>query len=86
MAGLMLLVFGLPACGGAVPTAEPPSRTATEDPSPAAEEAPEGAAPGDADRADDAAPDLSVTTFDGERFTLAEQTGMPVVINFFDSW
>jgi hypothetical protein len=34
----------------------------------------------------DAAPDITVTTFDGDRFSLTDHRGMPVVINFFDSW
>jgi cytochrome oxidase Cu insertion factor (SCO1/SenC/PrrC family) len=32
------------------------------------------------------APDFSVTTFDGNRFSLAEQRGSPVVLNFWESW
>jgi cytochrome oxidase Cu insertion factor (SCO1/SenC/PrrC family) len=86
MAALILVILGLSACGGATQPAEPPSSATTQDPSPAEEPAPEETQPGEVDRPDDAAPDFSVTTFDGERFTLAEQTGMPVVINFFDSW
>jgi hypothetical protein len=33
-----------------------------------------------------AAPDLSVTAFDGRTVTLAGFRGMPVVVNFFESW
>lgn len=33
-----------------------------------------------------AAPEFSVKTFDGDRFTLAEHRGTPVVINFWESW
>lgn len=32
------------------------------------------------------APDFTVTTFDGERFSLGEQRGTPVVLNFWESW
>jgi cytochrome oxidase Cu insertion factor (SCO1/SenC/PrrC family) len=32
------------------------------------------------------APDFTVTTFAGERFNLAAQKGMPVVLNFWESW
>jgi cytochrome oxidase Cu insertion factor (SCO1/SenC/PrrC family) len=33
-----------------------------------------------------AAPDLSVTAFDGRTITLAGFRGQPVVVNFFESW
>lgn len=32
------------------------------------------------------APDFTVTTFDGDRFSLGEQRGTPVVLNFWESW
>ncbi len=32
------------------------------------------------------APDFSVTTFTGERFTLARHHGKVVVLNFWESW
>ena len=32
------------------------------------------------------APDFSFETFDGETFSLAEQRGTPVVLNFWESW
>jgi cytochrome oxidase Cu insertion factor (SCO1/SenC/PrrC family) len=34
----------------------------------------------------DAAPDFSFETFEGEVFSLAEQRGTPVVLNFWESW
>jgi len=34
----------------------------------------------------DAAPDFSFETFEGEGFSLAEQRGTPVVLNFWESW
>ena len=33
-----------------------------------------------------AAPDFTVETFAGERFSLGEQKGTPVVLNFWESW
>ncbi|MGH2733982.1 MAG: peroxiredoxin family protein [Actinomycetota bacterium] len=32
------------------------------------------------------APDFTVTTFEGAGFTLSEQRGRPVVLNFWESW
>ena len=32
------------------------------------------------------APDFTVTTFDGNHFSLSEQRGSPVVLNFWESW
>jgi len=32
------------------------------------------------------APDFSFETFEGESFSLAEQLGTPVVLNFWESW
>lgn len=32
------------------------------------------------------APHFEVTTFDGRTFSLAEQRGTPVVLNFWESW
>ena len=37
-------------------------------------------------RAGGAAPDFTVETFEGESFSLAEQKGTPVVLNFWESW
>lgn len=34
----------------------------------------------------DLAPDFTVTTFEGERFRLSEVRGIPVVLNFWESW
>jgi hypothetical protein len=71
----------LTACGGA---SAPPSASER---TPATQ--PASASPGETSgkaRAADAAPEFAVTTFEGDRFTLADHMGMPVVINFFDSW
>ena len=35
---------------------------------------------------EDPAPDFAVTTFEGDTFSLAEQRGTPVVLNFWESW
>jgi len=35
---------------------------------------------------EDPAPGFSVTTFTGDRFSLGEQRGTPVVLNFWESW
>ncbi len=32
------------------------------------------------------APGFTVTTFDGDEFSLTEQRGTPVVLNFWESW
>jgi cytochrome oxidase Cu insertion factor (SCO1/SenC/PrrC family) len=32
------------------------------------------------------APDFSFETFEGDTFSLAEQRGTPVVLNFWESW
>ena len=84
-----IVVLTLSACGDG-----PTPRAATDEPTIEAgatpsEEPSAGSPKADEpkiERAPDAAPDFSVTTFDGARFALSEHTGMPVVINFFDSW
>jgi cytochrome oxidase Cu insertion factor (SCO1/SenC/PrrC family) len=38
------------------------------------------------ERSSEAAPDFTVETFDGQSFTLSEQRGTPVVLNFWESW
>jgi cytochrome oxidase Cu insertion factor (SCO1/SenC/PrrC family) len=45
-----------------------------------------GARGGGDDRSSEAAPDFTVQTFDGHPFTLSEQRGTPVVLNFWESW
>jgi cytochrome oxidase Cu insertion factor (SCO1/SenC/PrrC family) len=80
-AGLVATVL-LTACGGdsTMPPTADRAPTPQTTPSPSPDEA------SGADRAADAAPDITVTTFQGDRFSLADHRGMPVVINFFDSW
>ncbi|MQB00358.1 MAG: hypothetical protein GEU78_08720 [Actinobacteria bacterium] len=80
-AGLVATVL-LTACGGT--STMPPAADRTPTP-----QTPPSASPDEAsgaDRAADAAPGFSVTTFEGDRFSLAGHRGVPVVINFFDSW
>jgi cytochrome oxidase Cu insertion factor (SCO1/SenC/PrrC family) len=45
-----------------------------------------GAGRGREDRSSESAPDFTVETFDGHSFTLSEQRGTPVVLNFWESW
>lgn len=65
------------ACGSAQqssPAAGPPSNQET-----ASSRSPAGAAT-------EAAPDFTVTTFEGGTFSLGDQRGTPVVLNFWESW
>jgi cytochrome oxidase Cu insertion factor (SCO1/SenC/PrrC family) len=81
---LTIIVAGLAlaACG-----VESPQAT---DPAPATSPTPgDGAAKDRNDTRDppaNPAPDFTVTTFDGTRFSLSEQRGSPVVLNFWESW
>jgi cytochrome oxidase Cu insertion factor (SCO1/SenC/PrrC family) len=43
-------------------------------------------AEGPDERAAQQAPDFSFETFNGDTFSLAEQRGTPVVLNFWESW
>jgi cytochrome oxidase Cu insertion factor (SCO1/SenC/PrrC family) len=45
-----------------------------------------GAGRGREQPASEQAPDFTVETFDGHSFTLSEQRGTPVVLNFWESW
>lgn len=68
-------------CGTTTETAspEPPDRAGTP-----------GASGSKAGRREkppaNAAPDFTVETFTGQRFSLGEQRGTPVVLNFWESW
>ena len=87
---LLFIAFGALACAdGADPpsgSAAPPSRSASsggvDRPSAGKSPAPKPTA----DPPENPAPDLSVETFDGDTFSLAEQRGTPVVLNFWESW
>jgi cytochrome oxidase Cu insertion factor (SCO1/SenC/PrrC family) len=73
--GFLTFVVLLSACGG---TESPPR------------EKPAAGSPSNDSRSgrqsDGGAPDFNVETFSGERFSLAEQKGTPVVLNFWESW
>ena len=45
-----------------------------------------GAGSGRQENSSAPAPDFTVQTFDGHSFTLSEQRGTPVVLNFWESW
>jgi hypothetical protein len=45
-----------------------------------------GAGGGREESSSEPAPDFTVETFDGHSFTLSEQRGTPVVLNFWESW
>jgi cytochrome oxidase Cu insertion factor (SCO1/SenC/PrrC family) len=45
-----------------------------------------GAERGREEGSSEPAPDFTVETFDGHSFTLSEQRGTPVVLNFWESW
>ena len=45
-----------------------------------------GAGRGQEQPSSERAPDFTVETFDGHSFTLSEQRGTPVVLNFWESW
>ena len=45
-----------------------------------------GAGSGRGESSSAPAPDFTVETFDGRSFTLSEQRGTPVVLNFWESW
>lgn len=74
----MAVLVAAAGCGGMQqpsPAAPPPERSA---------KSPGKETPQEARR--DAAPDFTITTFTGDRFSLAEQRGTPVVLNFWESW
>ena len=78
----LVVMLALGACAGEV-SSETPDRGMESTPD---EGAGEGANDGAGDGAADEAPDFSFETFEGETFTLAEQRGTPVVLNFWESW
>jgi len=84
--GILAAVL-LAGCGGSPAPSSAPAARETPVTSPPATPEDEAASGTTQDEpAPDAAPDIMVTTFEGERFALADHRGMPVVINFFDSW
>ena len=71
-------ILSLSACAGEV-SSETPDRSVESTPD-------EGAGNGAGDDSANEAPDFSFETFDGKTFSLAEQRGTPVVLNFWESW
>jgi hypothetical protein len=84
------VAFIAAACGGDSPEASgdrssPPSDAgASSPPDPGGKQ--DGKQNGDQAEPEDLAPDFSVKTFDGDTFKLSEHRGMPVVLNFWESW
>jgi hypothetical protein len=82
---------GMAACGGPGGPASPESAAPTPSRAPVERSSPESE-PGGGKSArpqtppDNPAPDFSFETFDGAEFSLAEQRGTPVVLNFWESW
>ena len=68
-------VVVLTGCGGAATTTETNTRSA-----------PESTPSGEGSDTRVQAPDFSFETFESKTFSLAEQRGTPVVLNFWESW
>jgi hypothetical protein len=84
------LALLLVACGGGDPAATG-ADTAPDETTPGREgdstsKPPRSSAPGSGQPVEDPAPEFEVQTFDGQSFSLAEQRGTPVVLNFWESW
>ena len=77
-ASAVAVILALGACAGE-PSGETPDRGLESTPD-------EGAGDGADDGAASEVPDFSFETFEGETFSLAEQRGTPVVLNFWESW
>jgi len=73
-ASVIAAILALSACAGEV---------SSESPDRGLESTPDGGA---GDDSASEAPDFSFEAFDGETFSLAEQRGTPVVLNFWESW
>jgi ABC-type glycerol-3-phosphate transport system substrate-binding protein len=92
MSALLLLVaLVAAACGSESPEAGGDQDTAPEATSPTTESENGGGKGGGKQNGDqaepeDLAPDFSVATFDGDTFKLSAHRGMPVVLNFWESW
>jgi AhpC/TSA family len=76
IAAIALAALLAPACGGASsPSSDRPPTDSQRDRERRSGENPT-----------ETAPDFSVETFAGAQFRLSEQRGMPVVLNFWESW
>jgi len=90
---LLLLAVALiaGACGDGEPQAGRDRSAPQTAPSEEPEDANEGGGQdgdqeGDEAKPEDLAPDFTVETFEGDTFRLSEQSGVPVVLNFWESW
>jgi cytochrome c biogenesis protein CcmG/thiol:disulfide interchange protein DsbE len=72
--GLTVAVVLLTACGGSAPGAGPSGAEVTSGEAPAVPAAGE------------AVPDIEVRAFDGDRVSLVDYAGTPMVVNFWASW
>jgi hypothetical protein len=93
MRNLLFLAISIALIGAACGSEDPEAAARGSSPPPDA--AAPSTEPGDNDSGDqnggdaepeDLAPDFSVETFDGDTFKLSEHRGMPVVLNFWESW
>ncbi|MGH2751456.1 MAG: peroxiredoxin family protein [Actinomycetota bacterium] len=71
---VIALIAVLGACAGESTSVDPPARS---------NDGAAGETPGDSLKT---APDFSFETFEGTTFSLAEQKGTAVVLNFWESW
>jgi hypothetical protein len=87
---LIVLAISFAACNAGTDPAPAGDRgtTAGNDQSDPKEDRGGSAAGGssDTDEVVDPAPDFEVETFEGQTFSLAEQRGTPVILNFWESW
>ncbi len=84
---LALALFGALACGESGPRLEESSAPETKNTNRDQPERVSSSNPDVSSEApEDAAPQFIVETFDGDSFSLAEQRGTPVVLNFWESW
>jgi hypothetical protein len=93
MRNLLFLAISIALIGAACGSEDPEaagsrSRPPPRAPAPSAEpeENDSGDPSGEEAEPEDLAPDFSVETFDGDTFKLSEHRGMPVVLNFWESW
>ena len=87
---LVLALVGAVSCSSENPTRGTASNQTTADPGTSPATKPPQARPSDTESEPQTpanpAPDFSVESFDGQTFSLAEQRGTPVVLNFWESW
>lgn len=87
--GLAAAVVLFGACGGGSevgPAAKADPPTPVDDGAPIARDSADKSRKTEPAPNADLAPGFTVTTFEGERFRLSELRGIPVVLNFWESW